>query len=389
VSRAIDRFRQIDPRRLDRSIALVLSVMVIPFLFGEDVEGPIWANALVALAVTASLLARREHPVEVALATFGGSLVLTLLLTPSFLITPTTFAMMTASYSAGAHAEGSRAFAGLALAGGGIGVIAVLETPDDIIFPLLLFGAAPWLIGRTIRGQGRLARRLAEQEARVSHVRELEATSAIQRERNRVARELHDVLAHNLSVMVIQASAARRALERDPGSAVAAAQLIERTGREALVELRHVFGPVRRGEGEALEGSPGLARLEALIGRARAAGLPVEFAAEGDPLALSPGADIAAYRLVQEALTNTLKHAGRAATEVRVVNRPDGVAITISNEPPAGTASTAVDSGGHGLIGMRERMTLYGGEMDAGPTDDGGFAVRAELPAVTPAVAVS
>jgi signal transduction histidine kinase len=388
VSRTIDRFRQLDPRRLDRGIVVALSLLLIPFLFGEDVEGPIWANALLALVVTTSLIARREHPVEVACVTFGGSLLLTLLFTPSFLITPTTFAMMVASYSAGAHADGARSFAGLGLAGGGIGVISVLETPDDIIFPLLLFGVAPWLIGRTIRSQGRLARRLAEQEARVSHMRELEASSAIQRERNRVARELHDVLAHNLSVMVIQASAARRALERDPDSAVGAAQLIERTGREALVELRHVFGPVRRGEGEALEGSPGLARLESLLGRARAAGLPVELVASGDPVALSPGADMAAYRLVQEALTNTLKHAGRPRTEVRVAYRPDGLTITIVNGPPAGTPATSVDSGGHGLIGMRERMTLYGGEMEAGPTDDGGFEVRAKLPASAGAVPV-
>ena len=389
MSRAIDRFRQIDPRRIDRGIVLALSLMLIPFLFGEDVEGPIWANAILALAVTSSLLARREHPVEVALATFGGSLLLTLLLTPSFLITPTTFAMMIASYSAGAHADGERSFAGLALAGGGIGVICVLETPDDIIFPLLLFGVAPWLIGRTIKGQGKLARRLAEQEARVAHMRELEASSAIQRERNRVARELHDVLAHNLSVMVIQASAARRSLERDPDTAVGAAQLIERTGREALVELRHVFGPVRRGEGEALEGSPGLARLESLLGRARGAGLPVELVTEGEPVTLSPGADMAAYRLVQEALTNAIKHAGRAATEVRVVHRPDGLTITIANGPPVGTAAISVEGGGHGLIGMRERMTLYGGEMEAGRTDDGGFEVRAKLPATAPAAVVS
>jgi len=145
---------------------------------------------------------------------------------------------------------------------------------------------------------------------------------------------------------------------------------------------------VRRGEGEALEGSPGLGRIESLLERARGAGLPVRLSTEGDPIALSPGADMAAYRLVQEALTNAIKHAGAPATEVRIVHRPDGLTITIVNGRATDPAASVVDSGGHGLIGMRERMTLYGGDMEAGRTGDGGFEVRATLPARTAAVPV-
>jgi signal transduction histidine kinase len=181
--------------------------------------------------------------------------------------------------------------------------------------------------------------------------------------------------------MVIQASGARRLLAANPAAAVEAAQLIETTGREALIELRHVFGPIHRGEGESLEGTPGIAQLEGLIRRARAAGLPVELEVQGDPIELPTGAEMAAYRLVQEALTNTLKHAGTATTTVRLAFRPDGITVAIEDAgdaaPPAGAVT---DSGGHGLLGMRERFGLYGGEVEAGPRPGGGYAVRGRLP---------
>ena len=136
-------------------------------------------------------------------------------------------------------------------------MIGIVDTPKDILFPFFVFGVAPWAIGRVIRTQTALARELAEQEARVRHLRELEESSAVASERARIARDLHDVLAHSLSVMVVQASGARRALATDPAAAIDAAKLIERSGRDALVELRRLFGTVRRGEVEALDGSPG------------------------------------------------------------------------------------------------------------------------------------
>jgi signal transduction histidine kinase len=289
------------------------------------------------------------------------------------------FGLMLASYSVGRHTEGYTAAAGLATIAAGVFGIAVLYNPDDVVFPLFIFGIAPWVVGRTLRTQTDLARELAEKEARVAHLRELEQASAVAGERSRVARELHDVLAHNLSVMVIQASAARRALATDPQAAIDAAGLIERTGREALIELRHVFGPVRHGEGEALEGSPGLDQIETLVERARQAGLPVTLAVGGDPVRLGPGAETAGYRLIQEALTNALKHAGAASTRVSVRYRPDGVALEVVDD--GGRARPAAVSGaGQGLVGMRERIGVYGGEVEAGPREGGGFAVRARLP---------
>ena len=205
--------------------------------------------------------------------------------------------------------------AGLLTIAVGIVAVAVAYNPDDIVFPFFIFGVLPWVVGRTVRTQTELARELAEKEARVAHLRELDEASAVASERSRVARELHDVLAHNLSVMVIQASAARRALATDPQAAIDAAALIERTGREALVELRHVFG---RGASRRGRGPRGLARPRPGRGagrpraRRRAAGGAADRGRAGR--ASAPGAEMAAYRLIQEALTNALKHAGAAST---------------------------------------------------------------------------
>jgi signal transduction histidine kinase len=184
--------------------------------------------------------------------------------------------------------------------------------------------------------------------------------------------------------MVIQAAGARRLLAADPDAAVEAASLIETTGREALVELRHVFGAVRRGEGESLEGTPGLDQIQGLVRRARRAGLEIELDLDADDaVPLPAGAEMAAYRLVQEALTNTLKHAGpgsRARVSVRA--RPDGLRLEIEDEGTGDPArAAAVEGGGHGLVGMRERFALYGGEVAAGPRPGSGFAVRGRLPA--------
>jgi signal transduction histidine kinase len=179
--------------------------------------------------------------------------------------------------------------------------------------------------------------------------------------------------------MVIQASGARRALARDPQVAVEAAGLIALTAREALVELRQIFGPLHHGEGELLEGTVGLDQVPRLVERAREAGLEATFDLEGQPVRLAPGAEVAAYRLIQEALTNALKHAGGAAAHVRVRFRPDGVAIAVADEGGA-QAGSPLQGAGHGLIGMRERIELYDGEFAAGPRATGGYEVRARLP---------
>ena len=240
----------------------------------------------------------------------------------------------------------------------------------------------PWLAGRTIRNHTMLARELAEKAERAAHAHAEEDRRAIALERSRIARELHDVLAHNLSVMVVQASGAQRIVDRNPEQAAEVAELIQRTGREALAEIRHLFGAVRHGEGEDLSGPPSIARVDELARRARAAGLGVELRVLGDPVELPAGIDLTAYRIVQEALTNALKHAGSARASVTVSYEPNEVALSIEDDGEGARDGYELGDagGGHGLVGMRERAALYGGLVQAGRRSGGGFAVRARLP---------
>jgi signal transduction histidine kinase len=385
VIRLRERWREVDQRSLDLLLAgTMMALTAISVVAYADREGALAWNLLLALPIPAALALRRSHPLAAAAIGTGCALLLTAFLTPSFNYGPSTISVIIVVYSVGVHAGGRRAWLGLALVAGTILATCIIETPEDILFPTLVFGVAPWVIGRVLRGHTLMARELAEKEATLRHLHELERQSAIAEERSRVARELHDVLAHNLSVMVIQAAGARRLLAADPDAAVEAANLIETTGREALVELRHVFGAVHRGEGESLEGTPGLDQIQGLVRRARRAGLEVELDLDADDaVPLPAGAEMAAYRLVQEALTNTLKHAGPGArARVSVRARPDGLRLEIEDEG-AGDPSRAdaVEGGGHGLVGMRERFALYGGEVAAGPRPGTGFAVRGRLPA--------
>ena len=383
-----ERLRQVDDVAWDRALVALLCLLTVLAVLGADLEGPPALNLLVGIAMALPLLARRRHPVAGAAIGAAGALVLLFFLTSPPEFGPPVFALISYSYASGVHAGGAAAKAGLAIICGAIFTVCIVDTPEDILFPVFVFGVAPWTMGQVIRAQTTLARELAEQEARVRHLREQEAASAVASERARIARDIHDVLAHSLSVMVVQASGARRALAANPGAAVDAAKLIEQSGRDALVELRRLFGTVRRGEVEALDGSPGLDQVKALVARARLAGLPATLRVEGEPVALGPGADMSAYRLVQEALTNALKHAGSSTTEVVLRYRHDGVSIEVVDEGDGhAPASADVSGGGHGIIGMRERMKLYGGTVEAGPREDGGFAVRAYLPRQPEAVA--
>jgi signal transduction histidine kinase len=180
-----------------------------------------------------------------------------------------------------------------------------------------------------------------------------------------------------VGVMTVQAGAARLLLEHEPGRAREPLLAVEQAGREALAELRRLLGMLRRDEHDAgLRPQPGLADLDELVAQARGAGLPVELVIEGARVALPAGVDLAAYRIVQEGLTNTRKHAGPARAGVVVRYRPDAIELEISDDGRLG----ANGGGGHGLVGMRERVALYGGRLDAGPGPDGGFTVRAQLP---------
>jgi signal transduction histidine kinase len=201
-------------------------------------------------------------------------------------------------------------------------------------------------------------------------------------ERARVARELHDAVAHNISVIAIQAAGAGPIVQRDPERAAQIAALIDAVGREALAELGRLVGPLSAGDGGAAAAHPSLAGVDGLAMRTRDSGLPVELSVEGEPATLPAGVDLAAFRIVQEALANASKHAGgaRAWVVVRYEERAVEVEIGDDGRGPNGTPPAPPPSSGHGLMGMRERVALYGGTLDVGRRPDGGFLVRARLP---------
>jgi signal transduction histidine kinase len=242
-----------------------------------------------------------------------------------------------------------------------------------------------WLTGQGLRWWEDNSVALREHLDDLSATEQARAASAVADERARIARELHDVVAHSISVMVVQAGSARLRLRTDPSASEVALQSVEQTGRQALAEMRRMLGVLRTDDhGLNLNPQPSLRGLEHLLDQMRGAGLTIEARTEGVPVPLPPGLDLSAYRIVQEALTNALKHAGHTSTTVRLAYQPDRLMLDITNRPGK-TRPSAVNGGhpidgGHGIIGMRERAALFGGTMKAEPQPGGGYRVHAALP---------
>jgi signal transduction histidine kinase len=254
------------------------------------------------------------------------------------------------------------------------------DGPTDLAFAAV-FCSAAWLAGRSMRRR-ELERERAEAAA-IAERQEAEArrVAAIADERSRIAREMHDIVAHGMGVMVVQAAAAEQLLEVDPESAREPLATVRQTGQAAMAEMRRLLGLLNSGEGEQTAPQPRLAELPALVERLRQAGMPVTMTVTGAPTASLPaGLELCVYRIVQEALTNSLKHAGQVATSVELDHRDDCVAVQVRNAPSPQPPSTAGAGTGHGLVGMRERVRLYGGELAVGPRPDGSFVVSAALP---------
>ena len=383
MRRRLQRLTESEWATIDRLLTgLLVTIGIIDVCTSESLEGPLAANLAVVTFITLSSLWRRTRPMVTVACSFSGFLILAIFLTQPPDLFISIVVLVTLGYSVGQHLVGTRSVWAVVFGAVVVVTVSVIYDPSDIFFPVSFFWIVPWLAGRTLRNQTMLARELAEKAERAEHAREEDERRAITLERNRIARELHDVLAHNLSVMVVQASAARRIVDRNPAQAVEVAAVIQRTGREALAEIRHLFGAVRRGEGEDLSGPASITRVEELARRARAAGLKVELRVVGDPVPLPPGIDLTAYRIVQEALTNALKHAGSALASVTVAYEPNEVVLTVEDdgEGPREADELSEAGGGHGLVGMRERAALYGGLVQAGRRRGGGFAVRARLP---------
>jgi signal transduction histidine kinase len=344
-------------------------------------EGPLWLDVILLVAIVAPLFARRRFPFW-ALAAVPIAVSISAPLDPRLVPdNGATFAAgLSVAFLFAQLRDRRQAVAGLLMIFGAEVVIVRFDpqgTAGDILFTDVVF-AVVWLAGFLLGRKFEEGDAAKERAAQLEREREEQARIAVAEERARIARELHDVVGHSVSVMTVQASGVRRLLRDDQEREREALLTVERTGREALAEMRRMVGVLRRPEeAPALAPQPSLEHLDRLVEQAREAGLPVDLRIEGDAVELPAGVDLTAYRLVQEGLTNALKHARATRAEV-LVNYGDGQIEVVVSDDGKGIGNG--DGGGHGLVGMRERVTVYGGELDAGPQPGGGYRLRAKLP---------
>lgn len=381
------------PTAADVALALLLTVFgLILVTVPVEIEGVRLrdTDALAVLLVALSFLPlalRRRYPVPVLVAAAVPAMSVELLRYP---VGTGGIGVLVALYTVAAYCPGWRSIA--ALVGTLVAsafVLVAIPLPIgivDIIANAVVFGTA-WVIGRNIGIRRAYTRSLEERAQALERDRDAAQAAAVQAERRRIARELHDVVAHHVSVMVVQAAAARRVLSNNPDRAEEALAVIEATGRDALVEMRRLLQVLRVAGDPAgdLTPQPGVDQLPALVGLVREAGLDVELAVEGTARPLAAGTDLSAYRIVQEALTNALKHAGPARARVLLRYDPADLAIQVTDDGRGSAAhlngaSVGHDGAGHGLLGMRERVSVYGGQLSAGPRAGGGFEVYTRLP---------
>ena len=344
-------------------------------------RGPLWFDVAVTFGMFLPLFWRRRYPFGAPAATAAVAAASSFM--DGRLMPHNAFSwllLMATAFLFGSLPERRQAVAGLAIL---FGVGALLVRNDtkghggDLIWVAVTFGL-PWATGLGLGFKFREADEAKERAERAERAREEEARRAVAEERARVARELHDIVGHSVSVMTVQAAGARRLLDPDQEREREALLLVEQTGREALAEMRRLVGVLRRPEeAPALAPQPSLEHLDKLVEQARESGLPVQLRVEGEPVELPAGLDLTAYRLVQEGLTNAVKHANAHQAEVLVRYDDGHVELTVSDD---GTGDGGGESGGHGLVGMRERMSVYGGELEAGPLPGGGYRLHARIP---------
>ena len=373
----------------DALLAALLAVGVTVELLrwsGDDLAGSLGAGLLATLP----LVVRRRNPLVSYLLVMLGLQVL-VHLEPGFDNDSMAFvvAFFVSLYSLGRHASGTEAWLGV------VGVIVAMVSfidgdggfgqadPGDIAF-VLVFVGAPWAAGLTLRLKRERETTLGAENERLRREQEVRAQRAVAEERSRIARELHDVVSHAISVTVLQARGARRTLDTDPEAARRALDAIEQTNTAALSDMRRLLAVLRDTEPEGVDGredrapQPSLEYLPQLVGQVRESGLPVELTVLGTPHSVPPGVDLSAYRIVQEALTNVLKHSKQSAARVLLEFGDDALGVTVSND--GSTVVNGHEDAGQGLIGIRERVAVVGGDVTVGPIDSGGFEVRARLP---------
>lgn len=369
---------------LDRVVAVGLTVACQAVLWTSDnMPGPRWLTAPLALLMPGAIAFRRRYPLTVAgLEAVGFTALLLAAPHATQQSIPVAVSWMCGMYALAVWTDTRRFLFGCAilLAGTVAAQLRPAAKANDLFTFTIVPGLALILVRGAVRNRQLAADAHAARAELLEREQELRAQEAVADERARIARELHDLVAHNVSVMVVQAGAERHALGEEQASTRAALESIEQAGRQAMTEARSLLGVLRRrGEREKLEPQPGIDQIGALAEQVERAGVPVTVSIEGERHPLPPGLDLCAYRIVQESLTNTLKHAGPARAEVRLRYAPHALDIDVRDDG-RGAAAPNGDGSGHGLVGMRERVVLYNGRLELGPVPGGGFAVHAELP---------
>ena len=370
------------PPLLDALIAAVFLAMTLAeALFSTEVKSPV-EHVVVAGIGMASLAWRRRASLVVALIVIGCNIVSN----PQGEFT-TLLSLVLVSFTVGAENDAPLNYLGLGIVFVPFMAVSIIKSfePSDLAAGLVFF-AGPWAVGVITRGRIASADEAVARAEQLERNRELEAAKAAAEERTRIARELHDIVSHSISVVTIQTQAVRRRL--GPVHAAEGADLaaVERTAREALAEMRRLFG-VLRTEGDqplALAPQPGLSELDRLVRQVASGDMQVDLRVEGDPVPLSPGVDLAAYRIAQEGLTNALRHAHATRASVLVRYSPGELDVEVEDDgrglPRSSANGTPAKGGGHGLLGIRERVALYGGTVDLGPSSLGGVRLAVNLP---------
>jgi signal transduction histidine kinase len=373
------------PLSVDGVVAVVACIACeLELALSDNIEGPAWVNAVAAAGVTLPVAWRRPFPLAaplVMIAFITGQEALN-----GDLIENTVTPVVTlplAMYSMGVLLDRRRALLGFGVAQVLTWIAVILQmdrTVDGLIFALMLIGG-PFLVGRIVNARMELAAHLREKAARLERDQQERARLAVAEERARIAREMHDVVAHNLSVMVVQSSAAKRMISRNPERASEALASVEKTGREALAEMRRMLDMLRGDEEKAaLAPQPSIDQLDTLLDRAREAGLDVDLEVEGERRRVQSSVDLSCFRIVQEALSNTIEHADAEHAHVRLRYGREAVEVDVTDDGRGVPARDPDNGRGHGLLGMRERVAMLGGSLEAGYRAGGGFEVRATLP---------
>lgn len=372
-------FDRLTPPRLDVAIAaLFVALSVSEFFVNRDVRSP--SEYVVAVGAMALLAWRRRFPVAVAFLVVMSNI----LTNPDGEFT-VLLSLVLVSFTVGAETAPPVSYVGLAVVL--VPFMAAMITaglvPSDVA-AAVVFLVGPWAVGSVLRQRSAHADEAITRAARLEREQAEQAAAAVEAERTRIARELHDIVSHSISVVTIQTQAVRRRLGPEHAKEAADLAAVEATAREALAEMRRLFGVLRASdESASLAPQPGLAELPRLVEKAGGGDVEVRLEVEGEPFELPPGADLAAFRIAQEGLTNALRHAGATAVTVRVRYGSHDVAVEVVDDG-RGLVAAAAGAGGHGLVGVRERVALYDGTVALDETPDGGVRLVATIPVKEP-----